>query len=187
MSIFLVPILKLQHNPLPPKCCKPRNAPQLLIFPLSSPLDSQLTPSRSLGVHQLWLPTQASKLYENPSCVSCLFIGTLPCICHSKKNSWSPSHLSKSMVNKNMKWMTFWIQGFLIINSNSLFIDMDMIGTNALGNPSKTYHMPWKRFMRFINNIQTSPSLLFVELVTRKGGDVMDVNAIEFILLKVHP
>jgi hypothetical protein len=64
---------------------------------------------------------------------------------------------------------------------------MDMIGTNALGNPSKTSHMPWKRFMRFINNIQTSPSLLFVELVARKGGDVMDVNAIEFILLKVHP
>jgi hypothetical protein len=38
----------------------------------------------------LWLPTQTSKLYENPSCVSCLFIGTLPRIYHSNKNSWSP-------------------------------------------------------------------------------------------------
>ncbi len=53
LSIFLVPILKLQHAPLPPKCYKTRNMPQLLFFPLLSPLDSQLSPLRSLGVHQI--------------------------------------------------------------------------------------------------------------------------------------
>jgi hypothetical protein len=43
-------IPKLQHAPLPPKCCEPKNVPQLLFLLLSSPLDSQLSPSRSLGV-----------------------------------------------------------------------------------------------------------------------------------------
>ncbi len=43
------PILELQHTPLPPKCCKLGNAPQLLL-PLSSHLDSKLNPLRSLGV-----------------------------------------------------------------------------------------------------------------------------------------
>ncbi len=47
------PISKLQHAPLPSKCYEPRSAPQLLLIPLSSPLDSQLSPSKSLGVcHQ---------------------------------------------------------------------------------------------------------------------------------------
>jgi hypothetical protein len=44
------PIPKLQQTPLPPKCYEPRSAPQLLFLPLSSPLDSQLSPSRSLGM-----------------------------------------------------------------------------------------------------------------------------------------
>jgi hypothetical protein len=47
--------------------------------------------------------------------------------------------------------------------------------------------MPRKRFMNFINNIQTSPSLLPMEFVARKGGDVMDTNAMKFIPLNVHP
>jgi hypothetical protein len=47
-------ILELQHAPLPPKCYKPRNVPQLLLLLLFSPLDSKLTPS-SLGVcHLVW-------------------------------------------------------------------------------------------------------------------------------------
>ncbi len=45
-------IPKLQHTPLPPKCYKLRSVPQLL-FPLSSPFDSQLSPSKSLGVCHL--------------------------------------------------------------------------------------------------------------------------------------
>jgi hypothetical protein len=44
------PIPYLQHTPLPPKCYKPRSAPQLLLLPSSSPLDSYLSPSKSLGV-----------------------------------------------------------------------------------------------------------------------------------------
>ncbi len=44
------PILKLQHALLPPKCCKPRSMSQFLLLLLSSPLDSQLSPSKSLGV-----------------------------------------------------------------------------------------------------------------------------------------
>ncbi len=47
------PILEFQHALLPPKCYEPRSAPQLLFLLLSSPLDSQLNPSRSLGVHQM--------------------------------------------------------------------------------------------------------------------------------------
>jgi hypothetical protein len=52
LVIFLSPILELQHTHLPLKCCKPGSAPQLFLFLLSSPLDSQLRSSRSLGVHQ---------------------------------------------------------------------------------------------------------------------------------------
>ncbi len=44
------PISEFQHAPLPPKCYEPRSMPQLLLLPLSSPLDSQLSPLRSLGV-----------------------------------------------------------------------------------------------------------------------------------------
>jgi hypothetical protein len=37
LSLFLVPIPKLQHAPLPPKCCEPKSVPQLLTFLLFSP------------------------------------------------------------------------------------------------------------------------------------------------------
>jgi hypothetical protein len=37
LSLFLVPILKLQHAHVPPKCYKPMSMPQLLILPLFSP------------------------------------------------------------------------------------------------------------------------------------------------------
>ncbi len=53
------------------------------------------------------LPTQASRFYENPSCVSCFLIGTLPHVYESKKNPWSPtSTYLKLMMNKYMKWET---------------------------------------------------------------------------------
>ncbi len=35
--------------------------------------------------------------------------------------------------------------------------------------------------MSFIDNIQASPNLLLMELVARRGCDVMDVNAMGFI------
>ncbi len=41
--------------------------------------------------------------------------------------------------------------------------------------------------MNFINDIQTSPNLLLMELIIGMGGDVMDVNATWFINLNVHP
>jgi len=44
------PISELQHAPPPPKCYELGSTPQLLLLPLSSPLDLQLSPSRSLGV-----------------------------------------------------------------------------------------------------------------------------------------
>jgi hypothetical protein len=46
---LLSPILELQHAFLPLKCYKPGSAPQFLLS-LSTPLDLQLSPSRSLGV-----------------------------------------------------------------------------------------------------------------------------------------
>jgi hypothetical protein len=36
LSFFPSPILKLQHAPLPPKCCEPRSMPQLLTLSLFS-------------------------------------------------------------------------------------------------------------------------------------------------------
>ncbi len=104
-----------------------------------------------------------------------------------QEKSMIPFHLLKSMVNKNMKWKTFWIQGFVIINSNILFIGMGMMWVNAFGNQWKTYKMQWRRCMSLIDVIQTRSSLFFVELVARKGGDVTYTNAMEFIHLKVHP
>jgi hypothetical protein len=50
---LLSPIPKLQHAPLPPKCCKPGNALQFFLLPMFSPLDLQLSPSRSLRVRHL--------------------------------------------------------------------------------------------------------------------------------------
>jgi hypothetical protein len=41
--------------------------------------------------------------------------------------------------------------------------------------------MPWRKCMNFINNIQTNPSPLFMELITIVGGDVKNANAMEFI------
>jgi hypothetical protein len=47
--------------------------------------------------------------------------------------------------------------------------------------------MPRKKFMGFINNIQTSPSLFPMEFLARRGGDVMDTNAMRFIpLMFIH-
>jgi len=45
-------ILELQHGPLPPKCFEPGSTPQLLLLLLSSPSNSQLNPSRRVGVRQ---------------------------------------------------------------------------------------------------------------------------------------
>jgi hypothetical protein len=44
------PIPELEHAPLPSKCCDPWSTPQLFFLSLFSLLDSQLNPSRSLGV-----------------------------------------------------------------------------------------------------------------------------------------
>jgi hypothetical protein len=41
--------------------------------------------------------------------------------------------------------------------------------------------------MNFIDNIQTNPSPLLMELIVKKGGDVVDANVMEFIHLNVHP
>ncbi len=99
-----------------------------------------------------------------------------------QEESMIPLHLLKSMVNKNMKWNTFWIPGSLIINSSIWFIGMNMMWANAFGNHSRTYQMLWRKCMNFIDDIQTNPCLFLLKLITRKGGDVMG-----FILLNVHP
>jgi hypothetical protein len=81
-------------------------------------------------------PTQASRLYENPSYVSCFFIGTLPRVYYSI--FMIHLHLLKSMVNMNMKWKTFKILGSLIVISNILFIGMGMMWMNVVGNQSRS-------------------------------------------------
>jgi hypothetical protein len=91
------------------------------------------------------------------------------------------------MVNKDMKWKTFWIHGSLFVNFNILFIGMGMMRVSALGNQSRTYQMLWRRCMSFIDNIQTSPSPFLVEFIARRGSDVTNANAMGFIALNVHP
>ncbi len=58
------PIPKLQQAPLPPKCYEPRRTPQLLLLPLYSPLDSKLSPLRSLEVHSQFHSISSSKKME---------------------------------------------------------------------------------------------------------------------------
>jgi hypothetical protein len=48
--------------------------------------------------------------------------------------------------------------------------------------------MPWKRYMSFIDDVQTSPSLLLMELITKWGGDVVDANIKHHLLMDgIHP
>jgi hypothetical protein len=64
-------IPELQHAPLPPKYCEPRSAPQLLLFPLFSILDLQLSPSKSLGVRQL-MPQKLNSWHVYLDCILAL-------------------------------------------------------------------------------------------------------------------
>jgi hypothetical protein len=48
--------------------------------------------------------------------------------------------------------------------------------------------MPWKRCMNFIDDIQTSPIPLFVELIIKKGGDLIDANIRHHLPIDgIHP
>jgi hypothetical protein len=48
--------------------------------------------------------------------------------------------------------------------------------------------MSWKKYMSFIDNIQTSPSPLLVLFVARRGGDVIDVNIKHHLPIDgIHP
>jgi hypothetical protein len=48
--------------------------------------------------------------------------------------------------------------------------------------------MPWKRCMSFNDNIQTSPSPFLVNLVVRRGGDVIDANIRHHLPIDgIHP
>ncbi len=104
-----------------------------------------------------------------------------------QEESMIPFHLLKSMVNKHMKWRTFWIHGSLIINPSILFIGMGMMWMNTLGDQSRTYQMLWRRCMSFINNIWTNPSSFLVERIVKRGSDVIDANAMSsFIWMIIH-
>ncbi len=67
-----------------------------------------------------------------------------------------------------------------------LVISMGMMWVNTFVNQWKTYQMPWKGFMNFINDIQTNVNSLLMEFIVRRGGDVTNANAIGFIHLNVH-
>ncbi len=60
LVVRLSPILKLKHAFLPPKCYELGNEPELVLLLLFSPLDSQLNPSRSLGVCHYHMYTKSS-------------------------------------------------------------------------------------------------------------------------------
>jgi hypothetical protein len=68
-------------------------------------------------------------------------------------------------------------QRYQIDNSSTLFIGMDMMWMNTLGNQLNTYWMPWKNWKKIINNIQTSPKPTpLVQLVEKKKNDVMNIT-----------
>jgi hypothetical protein len=54
------------------------------------------------------------------------------------------------------------------------------------GFNNNIYQRPWRRFTSFINNVETSPSPFFMELV-KWGGDVTNANTVEYIHMNVHP
>jgi hypothetical protein len=89
----------------------------------------------------------------------------------------------KLTVNKNMKWKTFWIQGFLIINSNILIINMGMKWTSTFGNQSNSMEKVHKFHQWYSKNL----SLLFVKIVIKRGGDVTNANTMEYIHINVYP
>jgi hypothetical protein len=91
------------------------------------------------------------------------------------------------MVNMNMKWKTFWIQGFLIIKSNILFISNGYDMNEHSWEPIKNLSNSMEKVHAFHQRYQTSLGPFFVELVARREGDVMDVNVMEFIPLNAHP
>ncbi len=63
------PISELQHAPLLIKCYEPKSAPQFFLLPMFPPLDSQLSPSKSLGVRH-WLSPSTSFIpyFSSSSC-----------------------------------------------------------------------------------------------------------------------
>jgi hypothetical protein len=71
-------------------------------------------------------PIQAFKFYDNPSCVSCFFVGTLPHI-YIPRRVYDPPPPIKVDGEREYEVEDIWIQTFLIINSNILFIGMGMM------------------------------------------------------------
>jgi hypothetical protein len=107
--------------------------------------------------HGFW--TQTFRFYEIPSCVSYFLVGTLHVFTIPRRIHDPFPFIEVNGVNMNMKWKTFWIQGFIIVNINILFIGIGMMWTNSLRNQSKTYQMTWIKFTNFINNIWWDLSL----------------------------
>ncbi len=126
------------------------------------------------------------RFYDNPSCVSCFFVGTWPCVTIPRRVH---DPLPPIEVNGKHEYEMEDVLDSKISNCQFQYfvINMGMMWASALGNLSITYQMPWRRCINFINNIQTSPSPFLVKFVVRKGGDVTDANAMEFIHLNVHP
>jgi hypothetical protein len=90
----------------------------------------------------------------------------------SQEEFMSHLHMWKSMANKNTKWKLFSIQRYQIVNFDTLFIGVDMIWTNTIENYLNTCWMPWKKWKKIINDIQTSPKpSLLMKLIVTKGGD----------------
>ncbi len=85
----------------------------------------------------------------------------------SKEKFMSHFHLWKSVVNKITKWKLFSIQRYQIINFDTLFIGVDMIWTNTIENYLNTCQMPWKKWEKMINDIQTNPRPSFFMNVVR--------------------
>ncbi len=76
------------------------------------------------------------------------------------KTIHDPLHLLKSMVNKNMKWKTFQIQGSLIVNSNILFIGMRILLSHNFG---RSYFFQIKPFW----NMQKHYLITFKKIFSR--------------------
>ncbi len=129
---------------------------------------------------------QASKLYENPSYVPCFLVGTLPCVYHSKKNSWSPSTYwnqwwTRIWNGRHFGFMGLYLSILVFCSLAWVWCEWMHLGTNQ--EPIKCYgEGAW-----VLLTISKQAQVCFVEFIAKRGGDVTDVNAMRFIPLNVHP
>jgi hypothetical protein len=127
MSVWIIellvtlssPIPKLQHTLLPPKWYEPGSAPQLLQLLLSSPLNLQLNPSRSLGVRhkrhleftkfEELMETKGQRFWKMLKPNGCLCCPLLDVWWYNTKLCWWKWHVMVLPMTKLRNFLSFFV------------------------------------------------------------------------------